>query len=41
MISEDLIRVERIPGLSEKNRCPWSVAVGKSEVLEERVVLGL
>jgi len=41
VISEDLIRVERISGLSEKNRCRWSVAVGKSEVLEEGVVLGL
>jgi len=41
VIWEDLIRVERIPDLSEKNRCRWGVAVGKSEVLEEGVVLGL
>ena len=41
VISEDLIRVERIPGLSEKNQRLWSVAAGKSEVLEEGVVLDL
>jgi len=34
-------RVERIPGLSEKNQRLWSVAAGKSEVLEEGVVLDL
>ena len=41
MISEDLICVERILGLSEKNQRLWSVAAGKSEVLEEGVVLDL
>ena len=41
MISKDLIGVERIPGLSEKNQRLWRVAAGKSEVLEEEVVLDL
>jgi len=41
VISEDLIRAERISGLSEQNQRLWSVAVGKSEVLEEGVVLDL
>jgi len=41
VISEDLISAERISGLSEKNRYLWSVAVGKSEGLQEGVVLGL
>jgi len=30
---------ERISGLSEKSQRLWSVAAGKSEVLEEGVVL--
>jgi len=41
VISEELIRAGRILGLSEKNQCLCSLAVGKSEVLEERAVLSL
>ena len=41
MILEYLLWAERISGLSEKNQRLWSVAAGKSKVLEEGVVLGL
>jgi len=41
VISQDLLSAERILGLSEKNQHLWSVAAGKSEVLDEGVVLGL
>ena len=41
MILEDQLCAERILGLSEKSQRVWSVAAGKSEVLEEGVVLSL